>query len=592
MISLHSHLAFFRNTILELNPFNVMTEICWNVINELENLGWTHQECIAASYQTEHCGDLYNKMLNTLQDNCHIDKKTGFETDYASHTDLLVFGYLHSNYETEHDTFIPLAVKALCCNFYGYPLCCIAFTNPENGSQTSNEFNADDIDHFYDKNNLVYTVRKHPQDINMAEALFISIVADHKTCFSYLIHKTKNPSLCGKCPLFVTSRMGNVQFVQRLLQMDCIDILKRTTGALRQTALFVAAFYGHYQIVKLLIEAEMEKFNIQQPSEFLVDKHNDTEEYFPLFVACQNGHAKVSELILAHNADVTQTDAKQRSALWISSLRGHVDVVELLLSQPNLGIDDQDVLGVTALWAACQNNHIKVVELLLKANANPDLGKSDGCTPCWIVANHGSVECLELLIQYGADINKPDAQSHGGATPLFVASQNGKKEAVLVLLIAGADSNPARKEDGTTPIMMAAHNGYIEIVRQLLNFGADIMQANAERFNVFGCAAMQGHCDIVKLLHQHLVDSNNVKYDAIVQFVDEGDTGNGWTALHVACMAGHLDVVEYMVDTIKVDIDKRDHQDRTAQMHACQNGHSLIRPFLDRSSFKLPKSVN
>merc|ERR1712228_695846 len=260
--------------------------------------------------------------------------------------------------------------------------------------------------------------------------------------------------------------------------------------------------------------------------------------------------------------------------LWISALRGHVEVVRVLLSHPNIDIDYKDLSGVTALWAACQNNNSQVVELLLhprnvvvekevdhrtghqrvvsltnkkqlfdinkiamldedesdtdddykdddsdisdleqndnqrtnprriqkkkkskkqqkkdkkteqRKGANPNLAKHDGCTPLWIAASRGNSQCMEPLINYGADLNKPDRSQ--GATPLFVACQNGKKVSVDKLL--------------------AANNGHNGIVDVLLKSGADPMQANTTGLNALGCAAMQGHDEIVKLAYQHLLN--------------------------------------------------------------------------------------
>merc|ERR1712228_988202 len=58
-------------------------------------------------------------------------------------------------------------------------------------------------------------------------------------------------------------------------------------------------------------------------------------------------------------------EQRGHTPLWISALRGHVEVVRVLLSHPNIDIDYKDLSGVTALWAACQNNNSEVVELLL-----------------------------------------------------------------------------------------------------------------------------------------------------------------------------------------------------------------------------------
>ncbi len=56
---------------------------------------------------------------------------------------------------------------------------------------------------------------------------------------------------------------------------------------------------------------------------------------------------------------------RQHSALWIASRGGHTEVVQILLSHPNIIIDQPDLFGVAPLWSACNKGHSEVVELLL-----------------------------------------------------------------------------------------------------------------------------------------------------------------------------------------------------------------------------------
>merc|ERR1712154_671596 len=72
-----------------------------------------------------------------------------------------------------------------------------------------------------------------------------------------------------------------------------------------------------------------------------------------------NGHTKIVTLLLQNKADVNQAEQRGHTPLWISALRGHVEVVRVLLSHPSIDIDYKDLSGVTALWAACQNNNSK-----------------------------------------------------------------------------------------------------------------------------------------------------------------------------------------------------------------------------------------
>ena len=273
--------------------------------------------------------------------------------------------------------------------------------------------------------------------------------------------------------------------------------------------------------------------------------------------------------------------------MWISALRGHTSAVRRLLLHPDIDIDRKDFAGVTALWAACQDGHHEIVELLLnpmkickeiKQGADPNLAKNDGCTPLWVAASQGNTKCIQVLIKYGADVNKPDKTQ--GATPLFSACQNGKKAAADLLLSSNADIDKPRTGDGTTSLMMAAHNGHKEIVDLLLKNGADTMMTNKGGLSVLGCAAMGGYHETVKLIHQFL--SNIKNEQEILDFANAADRGNGWTALHLACMNGHENVIKYLINNVKVDIWKKDLQNMTAMEHAWQNGHQTVVSYLSK----------
>ncbi|KAL5505230.1 hypothetical protein EMCRGX_G006632 [Ephydatia muelleri] len=98
----------------------------------------------------------------------------------------------------------------------------------------------------------------------------------------------------------------------------------------------------------------------------------------------------------------------------------------------------------------------------------------DGWTALMKASEAGHMECVQVLLDRGTDVNK---QTWDGGTALMKASEAGHIECVQVLLDKGADVNMQNK-DGGTALMKASEAGHIEYVQVLLDKGADINMQN------------------------------------------------------------------------------------------------------------------
>lgn len=166
--------------------------------------------------------------------------------------------------------------------------------------------------------------------------------------------------------------------------------------------------------------------------------------------------------------------------------------------------------GGNLLHLACASSHPHIAEYLLSLaefKQSVEEMNDSGKTPVFMAIRSGSVKCLKLLADAGADIHKKDIESwtaiheavKGGNThigileclindfqmnanaidddgwaPLHVAARFGSTDAVDVLVQAGADINAVTEDKESAVLLASAQVSSAEVLRKLLSHGADV----------------------------------------------------------------------------------------------------------------------
>jgi ankyrin repeat protein len=170
------------------------------------------------------------------------------------------------------------------------------------------------------------------------------------------------------------------------------------------------------------------------------------------------------------------------------------------------------------IWAAAKNDQADVLESLLrdepyiKINERDDAGADsdfdeeeyyfDGKNALHYAASAGSFECIQVLMDAGANVHTT-AKSGSTALQLAVESSSiGAKQCVEMLVDAGL-SLYARNDKEWTLLHFAAHSGHPKTVEYLLQKGFDPHLAEDSGSTAYHLAASNGSGDVLKLLLEH-----------------------------------------------------------------------------------------
>lgn len=239
---------------------------------------------------------------------------------------------------------------------------------------------------------------------------------------------------------------------------------------------------------------------------------------FPLLLAARSDNNIAVEILLSKRANVDIVDFVGRTAAWMASENGNVDILKMLISSGADVDKPQKENGATPLRVAAECGHKAVVDMLIDAKADIEQctklqSLSHGSSPLFAAAQKGHGQVVQALIDARADV---DSALNGpmspywlfvgytapktGIVPIGIAAANGHKDVVQLLCNSNADIDRASEADGMTPICMAANRGNVEIVKLLASNRADINKTNNNQVTPIKIASEQGHEAVVNAL--------------------------------------------------------------------------------------------
>jgi ankyrin repeat protein len=184
---------------------------------------------------------------------------------------------------------------------------------------------------------------------------------------------------------------------------------------------------------------------------------------------------------------------------------GHEKCLDCCLHHNAQYINARDANGETALFKACFENKVDCVKVLIKYGADPNIPREFmGCTPLNIAARKGHSSCVDALLVAGASLWSPlDCYGVQEGDALHSAAAGGQVSELEKFLKLGMDVDGVIERNGETALMSAAYFGHSNIAHFLLDYGCDTTLRNRCGETALDIAREQKHLDCVQVLETH-----------------------------------------------------------------------------------------
>jgi ankyrin repeat protein len=223
-------------------------------------------------------------------------------------------------------------------------------------------------------------------------------------------------------------------------------------------------------------------------------------------------------------------------------------------------------------------------QVICSAAAMGDLAKVEACllagipidttrtnmgseTPLYLAAKKGHIHICQYLLERGADMNFQGGRGPK-RTPLHAAAM-GDDEDLTHLLLSQLEAAPQLKDrDHFTAAGCAAKNGSNKALSVFITKGlASQPGQDITRSTCLSIALYSGKLKTAELLiNDTSLDLNK----------DYGSEGEPKLPLHIAARTGLVQIVQLLLFSGRVDINKTDLSGRLALHHACESGHDSI----------------
>ena len=267
--------------------------------------------------------------------------------------------------------------------------------------------------------------------------------------------------------LHVAAEQGHMNICQLLVDQYQQDIAAFDEEG--RSPIHYAANSGHLEILRY--------FHLECGGDINASRNNQ-EPWTPLMEAVTAFQLETVKYLLRHKAN-TAPVSFSNTALHIATNRNQVECIRLLLEHgamvdPLQGLKDRQ----TPLHLACNQGHLEAAQALLDYGADPNARNGRGEMPLHLASHAKSKTVLALLLNKGALVESVDCEGRSALHHLINSKEKGPGlECMDLLLHHGANINQM-DNNGFSPLALAAVGQKSRFLEYLIHHDADLCLRN------------------------------------------------------------------------------------------------------------------
>ncbi|OLY83416.1 Ankyrin repeat domain-containing protein 17, partial [Smittium mucronatum] len=168
------------------------------------------------------------------------------------------------------------------------------------------------------------------------------------------------------------------------------------------TPLMFSCNYGSQNVTKWMCRRKCVNLNAQ-------DARGDTAMHY----AAANGNARCIEILLVYGADSSIPNSDGIKTFQMAAFNGHLNVVKLMISFGERGINHKDNTGKTALMLASYKGHNQIVSVLLQRRGTKTKSfDNNGWSALTLAVFSGQIAVCYALLHHDFEKNALLSKSH------------------------------------------------------------------------------------------------------------------------------------------------------------------------------------